>query len=304
MSAFDAVTGESLWETGLNLPITGGPGGGTGLIVVGTRDALVVALNVADGSVAWKSSVSSEILSAPEVAEGVVIVRSVDGQIYGLNASDGSRLWVYQHSVPVLTLRGAGDPVIVDDKVIMGLANGKLVALSLKDGQLLWERTIAVPRGRTELDRLVDIDAEPVAYEDYLYTVAYNGRMAAVWLEDGDILWNREMSSHAGLGVDEEAVYVTDAEGYVWALDRRTGGSLWRQSKLLRRRVTAPVPYRDYVVVGDFAGYLHWMAKEDGHFAGRIQVVDEEIVNAPVIANDILYVYGMEGSLKAIRISS
>lgn len=302
VSAFDAVTGDLLWEAELNLPITGGPGGSDGLVVLGTENALVVALNVTDGSIAWKSSVSSEILSAPEIAEGVVIVRAVNGQIYGLDARDGSRLWVYQHSVPVLTLRGVGDPVIVDGKVIVGLANGKLVALSLKDGQLLWERTIAVPKGRTELDRLVDIDSEPVVYGGYLYTIAYNGRIAAVWLGDGDILWTREMSSHAGLGVDKDAVYVTDAEGYIWALDRRTGGSLWRQSKLLRRQATAPVPYKDYVVVGDFAGYVHWIAKEDGHFAGRIQVADKGIASPPVIANDILYTYSIGGRLKAIRV--
>lgn len=304
VSAFDAITGESLWEIDLDLPISGGPGGGDGLVVVGTEDALVVALDIADGSVVWKRSISSEVLSTPAVADGVVVVRSVDGQVYGLDASGGSPLWVYQHNVPALTLRGAGNPVIADRKVIIGLASGELVALSLKNGQLLWERTIAVPRGRTDLDRLVDIDSEPIVYEEYLYTVAYNGRIAAVWLEDGDILWTRDMSSHAGLGVDEDAVYVTDAEGYVWALDRRTGGSLWRQSKLLRRQATAPVPYKDYVVVGDRGGYVHWMAKEDGHFVGRIQVEDEGIASAPVAVDDILYIYSIEGTLKVVRVSN
>jgi outer membrane protein assembly factor BamB len=174
----------------------------------------------------------------------------------------------------------------------------------LKDGQLLWERTIVVPRGRTELDRLVDIDSEPVVHEGYLYTVTYNGRIAALWLMDGDILWTREMSSYAGIGADGDTIYVTDTEGYVWALESRTGASLWRQAKLLRRQPTAPVPYQDYIVVGDFAGYLHWMAKDDGRFVARLQVGKEGIVNAPLVVDDVLYVNSKGGILKAIKVSS
>lgn len=304
VSAFDASTGDSLWKTELNLPITGGPGGGDGLVVVGTKDAIVVALDAANGSPLWQAKVSSEILSAPSVGNGIVVARSADGQIYGLDASNGSRLWVYQHNVPVLTLRGAAAPVIVGSEAIIGLSGGKLVALSLKDGQLLWERTIVVPRGRTELDRLVDIDSEPVAQGGYLYTVTYNGRIAALWLGDGDILWTREMSSYAGIGVDRDTLYVTDTEGHIWALETRTGASLWRQSKLLRRQLTAPVPYRNYVVVGDFAGYVHWMDKDDGHFVARVQAGKEGIINAPLVVDDILYVLSKGGILKAIKISS
>jgi outer membrane protein assembly factor BamB len=303
VSAFNAFNGEPLWKTKLDLPVSAGPGAGEDLILIGTKDAAVVALDATSGSVIWKTSVSSAVLAAPRIADGVVVVRSVDGQIYGLDANDGSRLWVYQRNVPVLTLHGMAAPVITGRKVILGLASGKLVALSLKDGQLLWDRTIVVPRGRTELDRLVDIVSEPVVDGGYLYAVTYNGRIAAVWLEDGDVLWTRDMSSHAGLRVEGKSVYVTDAEGYIWALDSRTGASLWRQSKLLRRKVTAPIPYKDYVVAGDFAGYVHWMDKEDGHFVGRIQVGDEEIINAPQVIDDILYVSGKGGVLKAIKVS-
>lgn len=304
VSAFDALTGERLWETKLDLPITGGPGVGDGLVVVGTEDALVVALDVVDGSSIWQATVSSEILSAPGVGGGVVVARSGDGQVYGLDASSGSPLWVYQRNVPVLTLRGAAAPVIADRKVIMGLAGGKLVALSLDGGQLLWERTIVVPRGRTELDRLVDIDSEPVVQGRYLYIVTYNGRVASVWLADGEVLWTREMSSYAGIGVDGKTVYVTDTEGHIWALESRTGASLWRQSKLLRRQPTAPVSYQDYIVVGDLAGYVHWLAKDDGRFVARTEIEEEEgIVNAPLVVDDILYVRSQGGVLKAIQVA-
>jgi outer membrane protein assembly factor BamB len=302
VSAFNARNGEPLWNINLDLPLSAGLGVGEDLVLMGTKDALVIALDATRGSILWKAKVSSAVLATPIAADGVVVVRSVDGQIYGLDASDGSRLWVYQRNVPVLTLHGMAAPIIANHKAIVGLASGKLIALSLNDGQLLWERTVVVPRGRTELDRLVDIVSEPVVDGGYLYAVTYNGRIAAVWLEDGDILWTRDMSSYAGLRVEGESVYITDTEDHIWALDARTGASLWRQSKLLRRKVTAPVPYRDYVVTGDFAGYIHWMAKEDGHFVGRIQVGDKEIINAPQVIDGILYVSDKGGVLKAIKV--
>lgn len=303
VSAFNASTGEQFWKLKLDLAITSA-GGGDGLIILGTENGLVEALNGEEGSKVWQTDLSSEILSTPSVDDGVVVIRSVDGLVYGLDASNGSRLWVYQYSIPTLTLRGTADPTIADDKVIVGLPGGKLVALSLKDGQLLWERTIVAPRGRTELDRLVDIDSKPIVDGGYIYTVTYNGRIAAVWLADGDIFWTREMSSYAGLNVEGNTIYVTDTEDYVWALESRTGASLWRQSKLLRRRLTAPIPYQNYIVVGDLAGYLHWLAKDDGRFVARLQIGKAGIINTPLVVNDVLYANSEEGVLKAIKIAS
>ncbi|CAH9017482.1 Outer membrane protein assembly factor BamB [Candidatus Nitrosacidococcus sp. I8] len=301
VSAFDGTSGKRQWETKLNLPLTGA-GGGEHLIIVGTENAEVVALDPEKGNVLWKKAVSSEILSAPSVEEGVVVVRAVDGQIYGLNAEDGSRLWVYQYSVPSLTLRGTAAPVIDNDKVIIGLPGGKLIALSLDDGQLLWEKSVVIPRGRTELDRLADINATPVLYAGYAYTVTYNGKIAAVWLTNGDVLWAREMSSYAGINIDGSNLYVTDIDNYVWALDSRTGASLWRQSKLLRRRLTAPISYDGYVVVGDYEGYLHWMSKDDGHFITRLRVKKVGIINAPLVVENRIYVTNEKGILSAVQI--
>ncbi|CAB1274925.1 Outer membrane protein assembly factor BamB [Candidatus Nitrosacidococcus tergens] len=301
VSAFDGISGKRQWETKLNLPLTAA-GGGEHLIIVGTENAEVVALDAEKGNTLWKTAVSSEILSAPSIKEGIVVVRAVDGQIYGLNAEDGSRLWVYQYSIPSLTLRGTAVPVIDNDKVIIGLPGGKLIALSLDDGQLLWERGIVIPRGRTELDRLADINATPVLYAGYAYTVTYNGKIAAVWLTNGDVLWAREMSSYAGINIDGSNLYVTDIDNYVWALDSRTGASLWRQSKLLRRRLTAPISYDGYVVVGDYEGYLHWMSKDDGHFITRLRVKKAGIINAPLVVENRIYVTNEKGILSAVQI--
>ncbi len=301
VSAYDADSGRSLWSVETKAPISGGPGSGEGLVLLGTSDGEVLALAEANGALLWRARVSSEVLSAPRAAQGVVVVRTVDGKLFGLNGQDGKRQWTHDSSVPALTLRSTGAPVIAGDKVLGGFASGRLVALSISDGKVLWETAIAEPHGRSELERLVDISAEPQVVDRTVYVTSFQGRVAALDLESGRLVWTRDMSSYAGLTVDDHAVYVTDAKGQVFSLDRRDGRALWKQDKLRARAVTAPAVYNDYVVVGDFEGYLHWMARDDGHFVARTRVDDDGIIAPPVAADDTLYVSGRGGTVAALR---
>ena len=239
VSAYDAVSGRALWSVETKAPISGGPGSGEGLVLVGSSDGEVLALAEGNGAVLWRVRVSSEVLSAPRAAQGIVVVRTVDGKLFGLNVQDGKRQWAHDSSVPALTLRSTGAPVIAGDKVLGGFASGRLVALSISDGKVLWETAIAEPRGRSELERLVDISAEPQVADRMVYVTSYQGRVAALDLESGRLVWTRDMSSYAGLTVDDRAVYVTDAKGQVFSLDRRDGRALWKQDKLRARAVTA-----------------------------------------------------------------
>jgi len=203
----------------------------------------------------------------------------------------------------LLSLRGVSRPVIVNNEVIAGYDNGKLVALSLSDGKVLWENSIAIPRGRTELDRLVDIDADPVVKNDTVYVVTYQGQLASVDLNSGRVMWSRDMSSEIGLDVDTgNAVYVTDHDGYVWSIQDGSGDALWRQTRLLRRQVTAPSIAGRYIVVGDLEGYVHWIARNDGRFVARQQVSDGPILSQPLVINDIVYITAADGRLTAIRV--
>ncbi len=202
-----------------------------------------------------------------------------------------------------MSLRGASAPVLADDKAIAGYANGKLVALSIIDGKLMWERSVAVPRGRTELDRLVDIDSDPVVMNNTVYVVAYHGRLVALSLDDGTILWAHDMSSRSGLDVAVgDAVYVSDDEGNVWALQDGSGDSLWRQTRLLRRKLTAPVVVGDDVIVGDLEGYVHWISRQDGRFTARVKVADTAIRSKPVVSDNLVFVMAADGKLTAFRI--
>ncbi|MDO7596479.1 MAG: outer membrane protein assembly factor BamB [Pseudomonadota bacterium] len=303
VNSYDAQTGKRQWRVNLKVPVATGVGGGEGLILVGTKDGLILALDELNGNLLWKVKLSSEVLAPPKATQGVVVASTSDGRMTGLSKTDGHVLWNYQRAVPLLSLRGASAPVLADDKVIAGYANGKLVALSIIDGKVMWEKSIAVPRGRTELDRLVDIDADPVVVNNTVYVVAYHGRVVALSLDDGTFLWTHDMSSRSGLDVVVgDAVYVSDDEGNVWALQDGSGDSLWRQTRLLRRQLTAPVVVGDNLIVGDFEGYIHWISRQDGRFTARVKVASTAIRSKPVVSNDLVYVMAADGTLTAFRI--
>ncbi len=301
VQSLDVKTGASVWKVETEAPISGGPGVGEDLVLVGTRDAEVIALNESDGTQLWRSHLTSEILSVPRVAEGTVVVHTIDGKLYGLDAGTGEQTWVYDRTVPILTLRGNSSPVIRGSNIISGFASGKLVNINLYSGEPQWEVLITPPRGRSELERIVDIDADPVISDGMVYVCTYQGEIAAVSEDTGVVMWRRELSSHAGLDADWRAIYITDAEDRVWALEPRNGAGLWRQEKLLNRRLTTPAILDDYILFGDLEGYVHWLYYEDGALAARVEVADAPISSAPIVVNDVAYVYADDGTLTALK---
>lgn len=303
VASYEAITGRQLWQGELDVPVTTGAGGGDNLILIGSKEGEILALDETTGQLLWRKRLTSEVLAPPKASHNVVVARTADGRLTGLSAEDGSILWNYQRSVPLLSLRGTGAPVVADDKVVAGYANGKLVALSIIDGKVLWEKSIAVPRGRSELDRLVDIDATPVIKQGKVYVVSYHGNVAAVSLDTGRILWSREASSRTGLDAAVgEAVFVSDDSDYVWAYQDGSGDALWRQTRLLRRTISAPAIVGDNILVGDFEGYMHWISRADGRFVARLQVADAAIRSKPVVKDNLVYITAVDGTLAALRI--
>lgn len=301
--SFNRETGRNVWRQRLRTSVATGAGGGGGLILIGSQQGEVIALNDADGEIVWRQQLSSEVLAPPQANQEVVVVRTADGRLSGLSAQSGNVLWNYQRNVPLLSLRGVSTPLVVGDKAIAGFDNGMLVALSLVDGKVIWERAVAVPRGRTEMERLVDIDADPVVIDNVIYAVTYRGKLAAFDVDTGQERWERDMSSRSGIAaVRGEAVYVTDDESYVWAIQDGTGDALWRQTRLLRRVATGPVVAGNFIVVGDFEGYLHWISREDGRFVARQQINKHPIRSQPIEYEGILYITSTDGRLTAIRV--
>ncbi len=296
------ATGDKVWEFDSELKLSGGVGLGAETVILGSSNADVIALNSDTGEKIWSVRVSSEVLAIPVVAKHVVIIRTTDGTITALNEQTGAKLWSYEHNVPALSIRGTGAPICVDDKVIAGYDNGKMVALDLRNGKYAWETTISVPKGRSEVERLVDLDVDPIEINDVIYVASYRGGIAAISASDGDAMWHNEsISSYSGLSNDFRYLYLSDSHGHVWQIDQRSGGGLWQQKDLHHRRLTAPATYQNYVVVGDFEGYVHWLSSTDGRQLGRIQVSDSPIENKPVVVDDVVYIYAKDGSIAALK---
>ena len=284
LARFDAASGKQVWRVEIGRKLSGGVGASGNMVLVGTPKGEVLAYDVA-GKPLWNAQLSSEVLSAPQPAEGLVVVRTGDGRIFGLDASDGKRKWMYQGIVPALSLRSHAGVVVSHGAVFAGFAGGKLVALSLSNGSVGWEVSVAQPRGTTELERIADITSAPVLDEKQVCAVAYQGRVACFELKSGNLIWAREVSSSMGLAMDQRALYVTDDKGAVIAFDKGTGATLWTQDKLAARRVTAPLLLGERLAVGDVQGYVHLLSREDGTFVAR-SATDGSPVLAPAVALD------------------
>jgi outer membrane protein assembly factor BamB len=302
VSALTADSGRRLWETNLNLTVTGATGVGEGLVVVGGQKGQVIALNREDGKQAWSATVSSSVMSPPVAHAGVVVVQTVDGKLTGLAVADGKRLWVYERSEPALSLIGTAAPIVVDDFVLSGFASGKIVALNIKDGRALWEFTVSQPRGRNEVERMVDVDAPLLIVRDTLYAASYQGKIVAVNMRaSGRLLWTRDASTFSGMDAGRGNIYLSDEKGHVLALDQATGASVWKQDKLRGRSLSAPAYINGYVVVGDYQGYLHWLSAEDGRFVARYRVGSDAVTARAIPGAQVLYVLNQGGSLAALQ---
>lgn len=297
VAANDKLTGKSLWQVKTQTQISGGVAAGNGIVVVGTRDGSIIALNQLDGHIIWTEHTSTEILAAPAIGNGVVIVKAIDGKVTAYSVKDGSLLWGYSQTEPNLILRGASVPQITPNSTVVGFANGNLVNLSLHGGTLLWQKIISIPTGSFTIQRMVDIDANPLVVGKRVYVASYQGRISALELSSGQELWSNDISSYTGIAADSNRVYVTDAISHVWAFDMTSGVVAWKQTDLQSRNITAPVNFGNYIVVGDSEGYLHWLSKQDGHFIARTRVNRSGIIAAPIVSNGVLYVVTKDGHL-------
>lgn len=294
-------TGKKVWLKKLGLSLSAGPAAGYGMVVVGSTKGAVIALDAATGRVLWKTRVNSELLSAPAIGEKVVVMRAVDGHLHGFDARNGTELWSVEQQVPRLSLRGTAIPVIAKEMAISGFDNGKVMAVSLSTGDTVWDTALASPHGRTELDRLVDIDSAVRVIGDDVFAVGFQGRTAMLALDSGQIWWAHDMSSDRGLSVDDDNLFVTQSDGVVVALRQRDGSEVWRNDKLKRRGLTTPVVTSTAIAVADYQGYLHWLDKKTGVLVARQRVAKYRVSNPPVAVQDTVVVLTDSGSLAAFR---
>jgi len=297
VKAFDISNGKELWRTEVGSELFGGVAAGSGLIAVGSTEAEVIVLDAETGTEKWRNLVSSEIIAAPAISGNKVLSRTIDGKLFAMDTTSGERMWLYDRTVPALTLRGTSSISVDRGAAVTGFANGKIAVFLIETGQAIWEKRVAKASGRSELDRVVDADATPIILGDAIYAVTFKGNIGAFNLRDGEVLWQRELSSYQNMSVGGQLISVTDSRSIVKALDRRTGGTIWTQSALQDRRLTATVAFGDYMVAGDYEGYVHWFDRSNGRMVSRNSIGGGGIVADPVVAGDVMYIYTRDGSL-------
>ena len=274
LSARTLTSGELQWQLDLNEGLSAGPGVGGGMVLVGSQNAELIAVSETAGKPLWRAATCSEMLAAPVVNGGKVFVQCIDGQLEALDAATGKALWHYHRTPPALTLRGSSMPLVEGQHVIAGFADGKLVAVNSDTGEPQWEATIAVPRGRTDLERMVDIDGPLSSAAGAVFVTSFQGRIAAVSLDNGRVLWAREMSSYTGTALGPGEVLVSDVDGKLWALDRNTGATLWRQEGFANKVLTTPLSTNGVVLEADSQGNLYWLGSADGKILARQNMAD------------------------------
>ncbi|HEY7890240.1 MAG TPA: outer membrane protein assembly factor BamB [Steroidobacteraceae bacterium] len=303
VAAFDLGTGHRLWRTNTKLPLGGGPAARGNMVVVGASDGHVVALNAADGKTLWTVLINGAVISAPAISDNVIAVRSVDGKLRGLSPTDGHELWEAEQDVPSLSVRGTSSPVIVGDLIICGFDNGKVLAVNAGDGSQVWLATVAAPHGRTEIQRLADVDGPVNVSGKDVYAVGYHGNVTMLALDSGQTWWSHEASSYRALTVSNGVVYMSTADGQIVALNPSNGAVIWRQPALKYRGLTAVAVDDDAVVVADFQGYVHFLDKRTGAFIARERDGRLRISNQPIAEGNEVVVINDGGRINAYRTS-
>lgn len=324
VQAHDRFSGKRVWRTRIGEPkgqggfwnwltfwnrrdasfVSGGVGVGNGMVLLGTTRGDVIALAPSDGSEVWRLNIGSEVLSPPVTGDDLVFVQTIDGRLLAIEEDGSGIRWSFDNQVPVLTLRGTSRPVFSDDVVYAGFANGKLVAVKADNGEPIWEQRVMLPQGRSELERMVDVDAAPLVVGPTVYGVSFQGRLRAFRRADGTPFWEKESSSYVDMARGYEQLYVVDEDSHIVAVDESTADIAWSQESLHRRGLNAPVAFSNYLVVGDEDGYLHVFAQSDGRLLGRKKLDGKGIRSNIAIADQVLFVLGNSGRLDAIEVSA
>ena len=302
VTAFNPENGKQIWRVKLEIDLSAGPAVGENIAVVAGRNGEVIALSAADGIERWRAEIVGETLARPLITDQGVVVYSIDGRLRMLSLYDGSERWAAQQDLPPLTLRGSSSPIVVGNTIMVGFDNGRLIAIDKDSGNSEWEAMISPPSGRSDLDRLSDVDGQLQVVGQDVYASGYQGRVASLAAESGQVLWARDLSTYVGLGSDWNNIYVSTDGGELMALQRRNGDEVWRSLALLRREPTAPVSFDLTVAVGDFEGYVHFFSNIDGHPVARVRVGKGSLSGPPVVIGDKIYVQSETGSLAVYRV--
>jgi outer membrane protein assembly factor BamB len=301
--AVDRATGREAWSVELEETLLGGVGAGFGTLVVVNDEGEVIALDSASGEERWRGQVASEVIAQPQINNNLVVVQVINGQLAAFDRVTGAPRWTFDSQIPQLSLRGTSAPVLTPNVTLAGFANGKLIAVDNASGNAIWEQRVALAEGRSELERIVDVDGRPLIYNGTVFVGSYQGRLLALNPYGAQVLWAKDFSSYRSLAAGFGNVYAISAEDAVSAFDAGSSASVWHQDALRYRRLTSPVVLGNTVVVGDAQGYLHFLSQIDGHFVARYNFDASGLYSEPVVVEDTLYAFSNDGRLAALKLN-
>lgn len=299
--SLDPANGTRRWKVELDTELSAGTAAANGVVVVASKDGYVILLNAESGDEIWRTYIAGEALAQPLITDDAVVVQTIDNRLHALSRFDGKPRWQLEQSTPSLTMRGAASPLLVGSQILAGFDNGRLLAVDAASGDIQWDSMLALPTGRSDLDRLSDIDGAMAIVGQDLYAAGYQGRIASLAVESGQVLWSREISSHLGVAADWNSIYTVREDGEIVALARRGGTDHWRNDSLLRRDPTLPIPFHTTVAVGDFEGYVHFFSNLDGKAVARIRFGKDAISSNPLVLANRLYVQSDNGTVAAFE---
>lgn len=302
VSSFNVETGSKLWSVDLDVTLLAGVGAGISNLAVATQSGVIICLDATTGAELWRKQVSSEVVAAPQLNNQIVVAQLINGQIVALDLQSGVQRWVYDSLAPRLTLRGTSAPIVAADVTLAGLDNGKFVALDNESGSVLWEQNVSLAQGRSELERMTDVDGRPLLFENVVYIAGFQGNLVAINPFNAQTLWAKKMSSYHSLAAGFGNIYVSESIGHVQALDARSAASVWRQDQLENRQITAPAVIGNAVAVGDSEGYVHFLSQIDGHFVARYDT-GSRLVGDMKVKGSTLYALTDAGRLLALTLN-
>jgi len=302
VQAINKKTGVPIWDKNIGNTIVSGPEVAHGALVVGTNAATVVMLDKNNGQTLWTALLSQDTLSKPVILKDRVIVKTIDGNLYAFSKSNGKQLWVSEHGAPNLILKASSSPVVVGDIALVGFSDGKLDAIDINDGRLIWQRSIAYATGSSDVEKLIDIDADPIVKDNIVYVASYQGYIGGISLDNGQFIWNKSGSVYKNMAIDSKTLYIVDEKDVIWALDDASGRVKWKQTALKHHGLTEPVLMGNKLIVADKAGYLHALSVKDGELIGRTKL-SGSINISPVVSGNLAYTIGNDGVVNATKIS-
>lgn len=296
LTTLQVKTGAKIWQQKTHLNFLAGPILTQNYVIITADDASVYLFDKTDGHQVKRLSVINDVLSKPLVHHNVLYTKTISGVVTAFDLKTGAKRWSYSHGSPEIILKASSSPVIYKHMLIVGFSDGSLLGLDPDKGTILFQQHLTYPRGASEVERLVDIDTNPLVDGQYAYVASFQGEIGSYSLEQMNFQWHKMASTYHDLAISGHTLLMVSTNDVIWAFDKNNGQVLWKQKGLIARGVSAPVVRKNTLFVADKFGYIHGLDIKTGEFVSQFNL-KSRATSAPVINQDVCWVVSANGQL-------